>query len=638
MTALVADVTVYGGGPSALMVTHELAARGLSVALVGPAPAGAWPVVAEGGIDDGSDPAAHARDTLLGGDYLAARAPVRAMCEHAASLWTWLGKAGVPFMRDEQGKPLRRRLEGTLSTRAVFVEARTVAIVTDLLDRALAAFGGKVTRLGHHALTTLARDDDGAVVGCVVEDRTSGDRVTIASNAVVIATGGIEKSFAPSPAALATESALAVCMRAGAVLANLELLQPSIAIWRESGSPGPRRFLCASLRGEGARVWLPRHADDARPGREIPKAERDYLGPADGDMDASALTDHRVAEQLLARFAAGGGVWDRELRTTRKLAFLDVSHLPRAHLTTRAGSELSQIARLSGADPFLEPLLAMPSLTCRLGGLWVDHATNASGAMLLDSPRTHATSLAGLYACGGACHQYHGAGRIGGNGLVADLFGAHAAAVGAMAYRAACIGNSRTASVSGAMTTALDNAVTLQNTGSTSSERSVPRLHEELRATLSAHVGLTSDNDRGRVDNDKLTALLGALDLLGEAALKAPSDSSISSATAHREFADCLLLARVTAHSARARAESRGVFVRVDGGRERPRDVLAILTDGGAIQLLDSVRYQSAGAHHERSASIDPDGLDDPMPPGNQRASDLDAAHSPTFDAKEPTP
>ena len=452
MSTLAVDAVVYGGGPAALMAAHELAAAGLQVALVGPVRAAAWPVIPEGGLDDGSAPEASFRDTLRGGDFLAARAPVRAMCESAAATVAWLEELGVPFLRDpradRQRERRRRQLEGTSEARGCFAEARTVAITASTLDRALTQHAERVTRLERHSLVALAKDNDGAVVGAVFEDEHRGELVAVACAAFVLASGGLEKTFAPSPAALATESALAVAMRAGAVLANLELVAPAIALSRDGGDTAPRRLLAGSLRGEGARVWMPMHADEARPGREVPSDERTYLTPSPRAEDARAVPpdhdlaravppDHELARAMLDAHARGHGVWDRSRQELRPLAYLDLCHFPEGHLRERLGTELDVIQRLTGVAPYREPVLVCPTLVGRLGGAWVDFAIDTSGSMQLDSPRTHATSVAGLYAAGGVCHAYHGAGRIGGNGLLADLFGGRAAARGVLAYRAA---------------------------------------------------------------------------------------------------------------------------------------------------------------------------------------------------------
>ena len=134
---------------------------------------------------------------------------------------------------------------------------------------------------------------------------------------------------------------------------------------------------------------------------------------------------------------------------------------------------------------------------------------------------------------------------------------------------------------------------------------------------MTKHLGLTSENGDGTTRDDSLEALdLELTQLRADAGLDGPSGGARPTHRAGRELDDLLLLARVTVASARARRETRGAFVRADGTRERAEDTLAVLSEGGRIELLDAVRYASAGDRYERAASIDADGLaDDALSP-----------------------
>ena len=65
-----------------------------------------------------------------------------------------------------------------------------------------------------------------------------------------------------------------------------------------------------------------------------------------------------------------------------------------------------------------------PSTHYSMGGLWVDYETDGqTGGMTRISPRNHATSIPGLYACGECDYAYHGANRLGANSLLSASWG-----------------------------------------------------------------------------------------------------------------------------------------------------------------------------------------------------------------------
>jgi succinate dehydrogenase / fumarate reductase flavoprotein subunit len=57
-----------------------------------------------------------------------------------------------------------------------------------------------------------------------------------------------------------------------------------------------------------------------------------------------------------------------------------------------------------------------------MGGLWVDYERNASGGLVIGSPRNQQTTIPSLYAIGECDYQYHGANRLGANSLLSCIF------------------------------------------------------------------------------------------------------------------------------------------------------------------------------------------------------------------------
>jgi succinate dehydrogenase / fumarate reductase flavoprotein subunit len=75
-----------------------------------------------------------------------------------------------------------------------------------------------------------------------------------------------------------------------------------------------------------------------------------------------------------------------------------------------------------GEDPYVNPMRVFPAVHYTMGGLWVDFDRAANGSLVMGSPRNQATSIPGLYACGEADYQYHGANRLGANSLLSCLW------------------------------------------------------------------------------------------------------------------------------------------------------------------------------------------------------------------------
>ncbi len=440
-------VLVVGGGAAALMSAIELTAAGVAVDLLGPVAASLWPAERAGGIDDGTDVDALVDDALQSGGHLAARAAVRSMAGSAAAMAQWLERIGVVFDRDADGHHARRRLEGMSSARALFCADITTALTNRCLDaqllRAQSASARRqdgtaqrsealLRRFEHHELVAIVRNDAGRCVGCIVQDVWSMTMVALEAAAVILATGGPERSFSPSPSAVCCESAVAVAAKAGALLSSPDLWQPHPAILPLGRFN--QMLLSSALRAEGARYWLPKDHQDSRPPSAIPSAERDHLLEASHPELGSLLSDRRAARAISAQLERGRGRFKPKSKKAQPLVCFDISHMPERHLRSVVGRELDSCMRLGFANPYREPLWVQPGWVGRAGGLWVDHEVDASGQLTESSPRNHSTNIAGLYASSAAGQLYHGSNRLSSNQLLAALFAGRTAAQSAMAY------------------------------------------------------------------------------------------------------------------------------------------------------------------------------------------------------------
>jgi succinate dehydrogenase / fumarate reductase flavoprotein subunit len=306
-----------------------------------------------------------------------------------------------------------------------------------------------------------------------------------------------------------------------------------------------------AARGEGGRVWVPKDPSDRREPSRIPEAERWYFledwYPAYGNTvprDIASRAIWRVCREL----GQGIGGGDR--------VYLDLTHLDRDFVETRLGAILSIYRKFAGTDPLTTPMEIFPAAHYAMGGLWVDFEHDpASGGVTPGSPRNHATSIPGLYACGECDYGYHGANRLGANSLLSASYSGRVAGEAVLSHLA---GIERGAD---ALPAAHFEAEVARQEGinrelmAAQGSESPYLLHDALGALMTSRVGVVRDNASLDLALDELAELdrRAARMALGEASTWA------NQTLAHaRQVQDMIRLARVMAASARARDECRG--------------------------------------------------------------------------------
>jgi L-aspartate oxidase len=332
-----ADVLLLSKGP--LFASNSFHAQGGVAAAVGP--------------DDA--PALHAEDTEQAGRGICRPGAVRTLTREAPARIADLVDLGVEFDDDlgREGGHSRRRVVHAGGAETGKAIARTLAERARAHPRIAIAEG--------EAVVSLRRDGD-RVTGVVT------DRRQVAARATLLATGGYaalwERTTNP-PGALG--QGLALAYRAGAALADLELVQFHPTALADDGF-----LLSEALRGEGALL-----VDD------------------DGDRFTDELAPRDVVTRAIA--AAGG-------------ARLDLRGIER----DRFPGLMATLER-AGYDPAAEPIPVAPAAHYTVGGIVTD----------LDGR----TTVAGLFAAGEcACTGVHGANRLASNSLLECLvFGRRAA-------------------------------------------------------------------------------------------------------------------------------------------------------------------------------------------------------------------
>jgi succinate dehydrogenase / fumarate reductase flavoprotein subunit len=263
------DVVVIGAGGAGLRAAVEAREAGLRVAIICKSLFGkAHTVMAEGGIaasmgnvneKDGWQ--VHFRDTMRGGKFLnhfrMAELHAKESPDRVWELELW----GALFDRTGEGKISQRNFGGHEYPRLAHVGDRTGLELIRTMQQKIVSMqqqdkkdhGDAESYLKVFAEVTITEvlKENGKVAGVYGYRRENGNEVLFESPAVILATGGVGKTFKiTSNSWEGTGDGHALALKAGGNLVDMEFLQfhPTGMVW----PPSVRGILVTeSVRGEG---------------------------------------------------------------------------------------------------------------------------------------------------------------------------------------------------------------------------------------------------------------------------------------------------------------------------------------------------------------------------------------------------
>jgi len=412
------DVLVIGAGGAGLRAAIEASAAGCRTAVVTKSLLGkAHTVMAEGGmaaamghVDDRDNWRVHFADTMRGGQYLNNPRMAELHAKEAPARVRELEAWGAIFDRTKDGRILQRNFGGHRYPRLAHVGDRTgLEMIRTLQDHGIHQ-GMDV--YAEHTVVKLFIDGN-RVAGAFAYDRERGRFKVFHAKAVVLATGGVGRSFkVTSNSWEYTADGQALAYNAGAALLDMEFVQfhPTGMVW----PPSVKGILVTEgVRGEGG--VLKNNQGKRFMFDDIPENYRSSTAdnPEEGWRYTQGDKSSRRPPELLTRDHVARCI-NREVKAGRGSphggVFLDISwikeKLPNSveHIKKKLPSMYHQFKQLADLDITKEPMEVGPTTHYIMGGIQVDADTQM-------------TAVEGLFAAGECAAGLHGANRLGGNSL-----------------------------------------------------------------------------------------------------------------------------------------------------------------------------------------------------------------------------
>lgn len=559
------DVVVIGAGGAGLRAVIEARERGLRVAVVCKSLFGkAHTVMAEGGCAASMKNAnakdtwqIHFGDTMRGGKFLNNWRMAELHAKEAPDRVWELETYGALFDRTKDGRISQRNFGGHTYPRLAHVGDRTgLEIIRTLQQKIVSLQQEDKAELGDYdarikvfhecTVTELIKDGD-RIAGAFGYWRETGNFILFEAPAVVLATGGIGKSFKVSSNSWEyTGDGHALAMRAGASLINMEFIQfhPTGMVW----PPSVKGILVTEgVRGDGGvlknsegKRFMFDYIPSVFKGQYAETEEEADQWLKDNDSarrTPDLLPRDEVARAINAEVKAGRG-------TPHGGVYLDIAtRMPTEEIKRRLPSMYHQFMELAEVDITKDEMEVGPTCHYVMGGIEVD-------------PDTGAATTPGLFAAGECSGGMHGSNRLGGNSLSDLLVFGRRAGLGASDYVRSL---SEKPTVSQA---AVDSAqqMALAPFDAHPNPENPYTLHAELQQSMNDLVGIIRKADEIEAALTKLEELkkrFANVSVVGEREFNPGWHLAV-------DMRNMLLVSECVAKAALQRTESRGGHTRDD--------------------------------------------------------------------------
>lgn len=377
-------------------------------------PRRAHSVAAQGGINaaknyqnDGDSVYRLFYDTVKGGDFRAREANVHRLAEVSVNIIDQAVAQGVPLAREYGGLLSNRSFGGAQVSRTFYARGQTGQ---QLL---LGAYSGMMRQVDEGNVNLYNRRElmdvvviDGKARGIIVRNLLTGEIESHEADVVVLATGGYSNVFYLSTNAMACSVTAAWrAHKKGAFFANpcYTQIHPT-CIPVHGANQSKLTLMSESLRNDG-RVWVSKIKGDKRPAEQIPESDRDYylerIYPSFGNLAPRDVS----SRQAKFRVDEGHGVQGQQ---AVYLDFKDsINRLGEEKISERYGNLFQMYDKITGENPYKQPMKIYPAPHYTMGGLWVDYNLEST--------------IPGLFVAGEANFSDHGANRLGASALMQGL-------------------------------------------------------------------------------------------------------------------------------------------------------------------------------------------------------------------------